>query len=99
MEVRYLKMAKAFKALSDPKRVKIVDMLACGEMCACMLLKAFEITQPTLAHDMKVLTEAEIVLSRRDGKKTIYSVNWNTLKKMNRVMADLVMQSPDLEQK
>ena len=94
MEVRYLKMAKAFKALSDPKRVKIVDMLACGEMCACMLL-----TQPTLAHDMKVLTDAELVVSQREGKRTIYSVNWNTLKKMNRVMADLVMQSPDLEQK
>ena len=95
MEVRYQKMAKAFKALSDPKRVKIVDMLGCGEMYACVLLKAFEITQPTLAHDMKVLTDAGIVLSRRDGKKTIYSVNWSTLKKMNKVMEGLVAQSPD----
>ena len=99
MECQYTEMAKVFKALSDPKRVKIVDLLSCGEMCACILLKCFEISQPTLAHDMKVLTEAEIVLSRRDGKKTIYSVNWNTLKKMNRVMADLVMRSPDREQK
>ena len=99
MEIRYQKMAKAFKALTDPKRVKFVDMLACGEMCACVLLKAFEITQPTLAHDMKVLTDAELVVSRREGKRTIYSVNWNTLKKMNRVMADLVMRSPDREQK
>ena len=99
MEIRYQKMAKAFKALSDPKRVKIVDMLGCGEMCACVLLKAFEITQPTLAHDMKVLTDAGIVLSRREGKKTIYSVNWSTLKKMNKVMGDLVAQSPDQDKK
>ena len=83
MEIRYQKMAKAFKALSDPKRVKIVDMLGCGEMCACVLLKAFEITQPTLAHDMKVLTEAGIVTSRRDGKKTIYSLDRKALEKMN----------------
>ena len=48
MESQYMKLAKAFKALSDPKRVKIVDMLSCGEMCGCVLLKCFEITQPTL---------------------------------------------------
>ena len=90
MEIRYQKMAKAFKALSDPKRVKIVDMLACGEMCACVLLKAFEITQPTLAHDMKVLTDAELVVSRREGKRTMYSLNWTTLKRMNKIMEDLV---------
>ena len=90
MEIRYQKMAKAFKALSDPKRVKIVDMLACGEMCACVLLKAFEITQPTLAHDMKGRTDAELVVSRREGKRTMYSLNWTTLKRMNKIMEDLV---------
>ena len=95
MEIRYLKMAKAFKALSDPKRVKIIDMLACGEMCACMLLKCFEITQPTLAHDMKVLTDADIVTSRREGKKTIYSLNWGALKRMNKVMQGLLEHVPE----
>ena len=75
MNSQYAEIAKVFKALSDPKRVKIVDLLSCGEMCGCVLLKCFEITQPTLAHDMKVLTEAGIVTSRRDGKKTIYALN------------------------
>ncbi len=92
MEIRYQKMAKAFRALSDPKRVKIVDMLSCGEMCACVLLKAFEITQPTLAHDMKVLTDAELVVSRREGKRTMYSLNWTTLKRMSKIMENLVAQ-------
>ena len=88
-------MAKIFKALSDPKRVKIVDMLSCGEMCACVLLKCFEITQPTLAHDMKVLSEAGIVTSRRDGKNTFYSLNWNALKKMNIRIQDMLQHDPD----
>ena len=61
MNKQYGNYAKIFKALSDPKRVRIVDLLSCGEMCGCVLLKCFEITQPTLAHDMKVLTEAGIV--------------------------------------
>ena len=69
MESQYAKMAKIFKALSDPKRVKIVDMLSCGEMCGCVLLKCFEITQPTLAHDMKVLTEAGIVWTGKPWKR------------------------------
>ena len=97
MEIRYQKMAKAFKALSDPKRVKIVDMLGCGEMCACVLLKAFEITQPTLAHDMKVLSEAGIVKSRRDGKKTMYSLDWKSLEGMNIRIQDLLSQDPRKE--
>ncbi len=90
MDSQYAKMAKAFRALSDPKRVKIVDMLSCGEMCGCVLLKCFEVTQPTLAHDMKVLSEAGLVKSRRDGKRTMYSLDWETLERMNRRLKEML---------
>ena len=99
MENRYTKMAKVFQALSDPKRVKIVDLLSCGEMCGCVLLKCFEITQPTLAHDMKVLTEAGITLSRREGKKTMYSLNWTELKRINGVIQKIITQEPTEKEK
>ena len=95
MEEKYARMAKVFKALSDPKRVKIIDMLACGEMCGCMLLKCFEITQPTLAHDMRTLTEAGIVAGRREGKRTIYSLNWDMLKRMNKTIQGLLDCRPE----
>ena len=72
MEIRYQKMAKAFKALSDP---------------------------PTLAHDMKVLTDAELVVSRREGKRTMYSLNWTTLKRMNKIMENLVAQCDTQDKK
>ena len=88
MECQYTEMAKVFKALSDPKRVKIVDLLSCGEMCACVLLKCFEISQPTLAHDMKVLTEAGVVVSRRAGKNTFYSLNRDLLRRMDTWMKE-----------
>lgn len=74
MERIYLDTAKALKALSDPKRLRIVDMLSCGELCACKILEAFQITQPTLSHDMRVLIEAGLVQDRRDGKNTFYSL-------------------------
>lgn len=92
MNSQYTGIAKVFKALSDPKRVKIVDLLSCGEMCGCVLLKCFEITQPTLAHDMKVLTEAGIVTSRREGKKTIYALNKEAIEHY-RGLVDRVFQS------
>ena len=91
MNNQYTGIAKVFKALSDPKRVKIVDLLSCGEMCGCVLLKCFEITQPTLAHDMKVLTEAGIVTSRREGKKTIYALNKEAVERY-RLQVDRIFQ-------
>ena len=75
MEQVYVDTAKVLKAISDPKRLRIVDMLSCGELCACKILEEFHITQPTLSHDMKVLIEAKIVNDRRDGKNIYYSLN------------------------
>ena len=89
---RYVRMAKIFRALSDPKRVKIVDMLSCGEMCGCVLLKCFEITQPTLAHDMKVLSDAGVVVSRRNGKRIMYSLNREVLERAGRVFREMLQQ-------
>ena len=43
--IDYEEYAKMFKALSDPKRLKIVDMLSNGELCACKILEEFHITQ------------------------------------------------------
>lgn len=71
----YTEYARLFKALSDPKRLKIVHMLAGGELCACKILAEFHITQPTLSHDMKLLTDTGLVIPRREGKWTHYSLN------------------------
>ena len=45
------------KALGDSNRLQIVQMLSEGEKCGCKLLEAFKITQPTLSHHMRILTE------------------------------------------
>ena len=55
LEQIYIDTAKMLKAMSDPKRLRIVDMLSCGELCACEILEEFHITQPTLSQDMRVL--------------------------------------------
>ena len=75
MKMEYGENAKIIKALSDPNRLKIIDILSCGEKCACDLLEGFEFTQPTLSHHMKVLADCGIVDSRKDGLWSYYSLN------------------------
>lgn len=76
---KYIEYSKAFKALGDSKRAMIVDMLSCGELCACNILEKFDMSQSTLSHHMKVLSECGIVRSRDQGKWTYYSLNEETI--------------------
>lgn len=69
-----------FKALSDETRLKIVEMLSCGEMCACDILESFQITQPTLSYHMKILTDCGLVESRKDGSWIRYTNNEELVK-------------------
>lgn len=71
------------KTLGDPNRLKIVKMLSKGELCACRLLEAFNITQPTLSHHMKVLSDVNLVNSRKEGKWTYYSINKDCIRNFN----------------
>ncbi len=64
-----------FKALGDETRLKIVEMLSCGELCACDILESFQITQPTLSYHMKILTESGLVISRKEGSWMHYRNN------------------------
>ena len=67
------------KALGDCNRLQIVQMLSDGEKCGCKLLEAFQITQPTLSHHMKILCECGLVNDRKEGKWHHYSLNCETL--------------------
>ncbi len=75
MENIYTRNVGFFKALADVNRLMIVDMLSCGELCACKILEKFNITQPTLSHHMKILCECGLVVGRKEGKWTHYSLN------------------------
>ncbi len=71
----YKEYVNIFKALADETRLKIVEMLSCGEMCACDILESFHITQPTLSYHMKILTDCGLVQSRKDGSWMRYTNN------------------------
>lgn len=95
MEQVYTDTAKVLKAIAEPKRLRIVDMLSCGELCGCEILEAFHITQPTLSHDMKVLTEAGIVNDRREGKSIYYSLDKDALDSFLATLTRITENKPD----
>jgi ArsR family transcriptional regulator len=70
------RMASVAKALGDPIRMQIVDVLRrhAGEVCVCELVPLFDLTQPTVSHHLKVLRDAGIVGSERRGLWAYYYV-------------------------
>lgn len=67
--------AAVFKALGDENRIRILLLLGGGELCACKLLEYLQISQSTLSHHMKILCDAGIVVGRKEGRWTYYSIS------------------------
>lgn len=75
MEDKYESNAKVFKALSDPNRLMIIEMLQSRERCACEILEDLNISQSTLSHHMKMLCDSGLVKNQRDGKWIYYTLS------------------------
>ena len=79
------RLAAVAKALSDPIRVQLVDVLRqhAGEVCVCELVPLFDVSQPTLSHHLKKLREAGIVGVERRGLWAYYHVLPNAMKELS----------------
>jgi ArsR family transcriptional regulator len=79
------RMATLAKAIGDPIRLQLVDVLRkhAGKVCVCELVPLFDVSQPTLSHHLKVLREAGIVDSERRGLWAYYYVLPEGLKELS----------------
>jgi ArsR family transcriptional regulator, arsenate/arsenite/antimonite-responsive transcriptional repressor len=79
------RMAGIAKALADPVRLQLVDVLRrhAGKVCVCELVPLFDLSQPTVSHHLKVLREAGIVGSERRGLWAYYYVNPDSLEELS----------------
>ena len=71
----YKELSTILKVLSDPSRLEMLDLLSCGELCACDLLEYFQFSQPTISHHMKSLVDNDLVITRKNGNKHMYQLN------------------------
>ncbi|MEU6236865.1 metalloregulator ArsR/SmtB family transcription factor [Kitasatospora sp. NPDC047058] len=82
-------LAKMFKALSDPVRLRLLSLIAShegGEACVCDLTGPFDVSQPTISHHLKVLREAGLVGSERRGTWVYYWVRPAALAKLSALL-------------
>jgi ArsR family transcriptional regulator len=82
--------AELFKALGDPARVRLVNLLAQGggEVCMCDLIEPVGLTQPTVSHHMKRLVDAGLVEREQRGKWAFFSLRRDAVEKLA-LVADL----------
>jgi ArsR family transcriptional regulator, arsenate/arsenite/antimonite-responsive transcriptional repressor len=82
---RAQRMARTAKALGDPIRLQLVDVLRkhAGRVCVCELVPLFDLSQPTVSHHLKVLREAGLVDSERRGLWAYYYVTPDSLKELS----------------
>jgi ArsR family transcriptional regulator len=71
------RLARVFKALGDPTRVKLLSLIAAsegGEACACDLIEPVHLSQPTVSHHLRQLVEAGLITREQRGKWAYYRV-------------------------
>ncbi|MET9138538.1 MULTISPECIES: ArsR/SmtB family transcription factor [Streptomyces] len=74
-EEQAVELAKVFKALGDPVRLRLLSMIASregGEICVCDLTPAFDLSQPTISHHLKLLRQAGLIDCERRGTWVYY---------------------------
>jgi ArsR family transcriptional regulator, arsenate/arsenite/antimonite-responsive transcriptional repressor len=95
-EVEAAEVARVFKALGDPIRIRLLSLIGAHEggrragegVCVCELTGgAFEVTAPTISHHLKVLREAGLIASERRGTWVYYWIEAATLKRLAGVLA------------
>ncbi len=68
-------LSQIFKALGDPTRLKIINLLSQGELCVYHISEALDMTQSAISHQLRILRNLRLVKFKKEGKKAIYSLD------------------------
>ncbi|MGH3793758.1 MAG: ArsR/SmtB family transcription factor [Pseudonocardiaceae bacterium] len=82
-------LARLFKALGDPVRLRLLSLIAShvdGAACVCELTDVFDLTGPTISHHLKVLREAGLISGERRGTWIYYRVQPATLRRLSDIL-------------
>jgi ArsR family transcriptional regulator len=74
-EANYRELETCFSALGDATRLKMLKLIADEELCACEVMAALELTQPTTSHHLGILERAGLLTSDRNGKWVFYKIS------------------------
>jgi ArsR family transcriptional regulator len=87
-------LANAFKALADPTRIQILNLLAGSDepTCVCNITPRFSISQPTISHHLRILRDADFIYAERRGTFMYYQLNRAALAGLPDAMRHLIEQ-------
>lgn len=91
-------LAVTLRALADPTRLRVFDMLLEKEMCVCEIAERLNVSQPLASHHLRELKIAGLVLDRREGNWVHYHLNVEVIGKLQEKLDDLfsrVVQEPE----
>lgn len=80
-------LARAFQALADEKRVRVLELLGEGERCVCELAETLDVSQPLLSFHLRTLREAGLISDRRRGRWVYYSLVPEAIAELERAAA------------
>jgi ArsR family transcriptional regulator len=83
------RLARAFRALGDETRLRLLELLREGEQCVCDLTDALGAAQPLLSFHLRTLKEAGLVADRREGRWVYYSLTPRGLDEVGRCLLEL----------
>ncbi|HZG75652.1 MAG TPA: autorepressor SdpR family transcription factor [Paenibacillus sp.] len=82
-------MNDAFKALADPTRRKILDLLKKGDLAAGEIAEHFDMTKPSISNHLSILKQAGLVWDERRGQHIVYSLNTTVFQDVMKWIMDL----------
>ena len=75
-------MKEAFKALSDPTRRKILELLQDKSMTAGEIADEFHITKPSISHHLSILKNSGLIIDERHGQNIVYSLDMSVFQEI-----------------
>ncbi|RIX60597.1 ArsR family transcriptional regulator [Paenibacillus nanensis] len=82
-------MNDAFKALADPTRRKILDLLKQSDLTAGEIAEQFDMTKPSISNHLNILKQAELVWVERQGQNMVYSLNTTVFQDVMKWILDI----------
>ena len=92
-----MRINSAFKALADPTRREILQLLRQGELTAGDLAQHFDMAKPSVSHHFSVLKEADLISARRDGQQIYYALNTTVIEDLLGMMWNMFSSQTSIE--
>lgn len=86
---------KIYKALAHPIRIKIVKRLLDGPLCVCVLNENMEFSQSNLSQHLKILKDAGVLKSEKDGLRILYSIKDDEIKNLLKITEQIIKNQLD----